>query len=142
MPNSPLENFALGVSGLTALGIGTAILANPPAFFTAYGIEVGEDASLLSELRAPAAGLAAFGAVMLMGIWRPSLALVSRITALTVFLAFPAGRVVGMIADGLPSDAVLGALAFELIVAVICIVAFRRHFVRREAHVPRICVER
>ena len=121
-----LEKVALCVSGLTAVGIGVAILAAPHTFFASYGITVGDGPSLLSELRAPAAGLAAFGVLMLLGIWRTAMTPMSKVVALIVFLAFPAGRLIGLIVDGLPSGPIIGALVFELAVAALCIVAFSR----------------
>ena len=121
-----LEKIAVGVAGLTAVGIGGVILAAPHAFFASYGITIGDDASLLSELRAPAAGLAAFGVLMLMGIWHTSVTPLSKAAAITIFLAFPAGRLIGLVVDGLPSGAIIGALVFELAVAALCILAFRR----------------
>lgn len=129
-----LEKIALGVSGLTAVGIGVFILAAPHAFFASYGITLGDDASLLSELRAPAAGLAVLGLLMLMGIWRTAMAPVSRAAAMTVFLAFPAGRLVGLVVDGLPSGPIIGALVFELSIAALCFVAFRRSAEPARAH--------
>lgn len=126
MPLTALEKAALGVSGLTAVVIGASILAAPQAFYAGYGIALGGNASLLSELRAPAAGLAVFGVLMMMGIWRTGMAPVSKAAALTVFLAFPAGRLVGLVIDGLPSGGIIGALVFELIVAMFCVVAFSR----------------
>ncbi|SNT27236.1 DUF4345 domain-containing protein [Tropicimonas sediminicola] len=120
-----LEKAALGISGVTALAIGGCILAAPHVFYASYGIALGSDASLLSELRAPAAGLAAFGALMLAGIVRGTLSRVSMIVALTVFLAFPAGRLFGIVADGMPSGGILGALVVELAIAALCLVAFR-----------------
>ena len=121
-----LEKVALCVSGLTAVGIGVAILAAPHTFFASYGITVGDGPSLLSELRAPAAGLAAFGVLMLLGIWRTAMTHMSKVVALIVFLAFPAGRLIGLIVDGLPSGPIIGALVFELAVAALCIMAFSR----------------
>jgi len=50
----------------------------------------------------------------------------SKDVALIVFLAFPAGRLIGLIVDGLPSGPIIGALVFELAVAALCIVAFSR----------------
>lgn len=134
-----LEKTALGVSGLTAVGIGVLILTSPHAFYAGYGIALGDDASLVSELRAPAAGLATFGVLMLAGIRRASMAPVSKTVALAVFLAFPAGRLVGLAADGPPSRAILGALVFELAVAALCIVAFMRgsRRARPEIHTTR-----
>lgn len=121
-----LEKIALGLSGLTALTIGAFILFAPHAFYASYGIPLGEDASLLSELRAPGAGLAGFGLLMLRGIWRHTGLPVAMAAALTVFIAFPAGRLVGLAMDGMPSSGVTGALVVELILAALCLAAFRR----------------
>ncbi len=121
-----IEKITLGISGITAFGIGAVILAAPRTFYASYGITLGDDASLLSELRAPAAGLAAFGAIMLAGLVRSAFSQVSVVAALTVFLSFPAGRLVGLLADGMPSGSVLGALAFEMAIAALCVVVFRR----------------
>lgn len=120
------EKIALGLSGLTALTIGASILFAPHAFYASYGITLGEDASLLSELRAPGAGLAGFGLLMLLGIWRHAVLPVGMAVALTVFIAFPAGRLVGLAVDGMPSGNVIGALVAELIIAALCLAAFRR----------------
>jgi hypothetical protein len=119
------EKTALSISGVTALGIGAFILSAPHAFYAGYGITLGDDASLLSELRAPAAGLAGLGILMLAGIVRHAWAPLSIAAALTVFLAFPAGRLVGLVVDGMPSAGILGALIVELAIAALCLVTFR-----------------
>ena len=120
------EKIALGLSGITALTIGAFILFAPHAFYASYDITLGEDANLLSELRAPGAGLAAFGLLMLLGIRRHAILPISTAAALTVFIAFPVGRLVGLAADGMPSGNVIGALVVELIIAALCLAAFRR----------------
>lgn len=125
------EKIALGLSGLTALTIGASILFVPHAFYASYGIRLGDDANLLSELRAPGAGLAGFGLLMLLGIWRQAALPVSLAATLTVFIAFPVGRLVGLIADGMPSGNVIGALVVELILAALCLAAFRRRLWQR-----------
>lgn len=121
-----IQKIALGVAGMTSIGIGAFIMTAPLAFYASYGIALGQDPSLLSELRAPGAGLAAFGVVILAGIIRPALRYTSVVAALTVFLAFPAGRVLGLLADGIPSGGILGALGLELAIAALCLFAFRR----------------
>lgn len=120
-----LQKIALGVAGFTALGIGTLIVIAPHAFYASYGILLDPDPSLLSELRAPGAGLAAFGAVMLAGIVRSTLQQAAVVAALTVYLAFPAGRVLGLVTDGIPSSGIMGALVLELGIAALCLFAFR-----------------
>ena len=120
------QKLALGLAGVTASGIGAFILIAPHAFYASYGISLGTDPSLLSELRAPAAGLLALGALMLAGLLRPAWTQSAVIAALIVFFAFPAGRVIGLIVDGLPSGSVLGALIAEVVIAGMLFAAFGR----------------
>lgn len=134
MTSIRLEKLALGVAGLTALGIGGMITLAPHAFYASYGIALGDNPSLLSELRAPGAGLAALGILMLVGIWRASVAQMAMAAALVVFLAFPAGRVVGLAMDGMPSLGILAALALEIAIAAFCLFAFRRRLTVGAAH--------
>lgn len=136
MKPTVFEKTALGLSGLTALVIGAFILSAPSAFYAGYGITLDGDASLLSELRAPGAGLAGMGALMLLGLVRQTILPVSVAVALTVFVAFPAGRIVGLAVDGMPSTGIIGALAVELVVAVLCLAAFRRRLWRQMSALP------
>ena len=130
MTTTKFQKITLGIAGVTAFGIGGFILASPHAFYASYGIALGTDPSMLSELRAPAANLAALGAVILAGVVRPAWARVSTAIAVTVFLAFPAGRLLSLIVDGMPSGSVLGALAIEVVIGILCVAAFWRRPVR------------
>ncbi len=118
------QKITLGIGGVTALAIGTFITLAPHAFYASYGITLGQDPNLLNELRAPGAGLAVFGALMLAGIVRAAMAPIALAVALTVFFAFPVGRIVGIVMDGMPSSSVIGALAFEIIIAALLLAAF------------------
>ena len=93
-------------------------------FYASYGISLGTEASLLSELRAPGAGLAASGVIMLLGIANHRFATIAIVAALTVFLAFPAGRLISLAIDGMPSEGILAALIFELVIGALCLLAF------------------
>ncbi len=126
MSLSRFEKISLGIAGVTATGIGSFIMVAPNAFYASYGILLGDNPSLLSELRAPAAGLLTLGILMLTGIWRSKMAQLAVASALIVFLAFPAGRLIGLAIDGMPSGGIIGALMLEFAIAILCIVAFRR----------------
>lgn len=119
------QKITLGISGLSALAIGTFITLAPHAFYASYGITLGQDPNLLNELRAPGAGLAVFGALMLVGIVRAAMAPIALAVALTVFLAFPVGRIVGIVLDGMPSGSVIGALVIEVVIAALLLAAFK-----------------
>lgn len=103
----------------------------PHAFYASYGIALGENPSLLSELRSLAAGLTTLGILMLLGIWRSAWAQLAVAATFIVFLAFPAGRFIGFAVDGMPSSGIIGALLFEIAIAVLCLFAFRRRLVSR-----------
>ena len=135
MSSTRLEKTALAVSGGTAITVGALILATPHAFFASYGITLEANASLLSELRAPAAGLAVCGVVMLIGIWRARVTPLSKSLALIVFLAFPAGRVLGLVVDVRPSEPIIAALIFEIVVAALCCIAFGRSMFSAEPQI-------
>ncbi len=126
MTLTKLEKITLWISGLTAVGIGGMITLAPHSFYASYGIVIGEDPSLLSELRAPGAGLATLGIMMLLGIWRSALAQLAVAATLIVFLAFPAGRLIGLALDGMPSVGIVGALVLEVAIAALCVFAFRK----------------
>ena len=124
------QKIALSIAGITAFAIGAFILFAPHAFYANYGIALGQDPNLLSELRAPGAGLTVLGAIMLSGLVRAEWAPVAFVAALTVYLAFPVGRVISLAVDGMPSGSVLGAFAIEVVIAGLCVAAL----VRRRAH--------
>ncbi|SFN49460.1 protein of unknown function [Roseovarius lutimaris] len=125
MTLSIFQKFALGIAGVTALSIGGFILVAPHAFYADYGIALDRDPSLLSELRAPGAGLATLGAIMLAGSARAACARVALVAVLTVYVAFPIGRLISLAIDGMPSASVIGALGIEIAIATLCLVAFR-----------------
>jgi len=119
------QKVTLGMGGVTALAIGTKITLAPHAFYASNGIALEQDPNLLNELRAPGAGLAVFGALMLAGVIRAAMATIALAVALTVYLAFPVGRIVGIVMDGMPSGSVIGALVIEIIIAGLLLAAFK-----------------
>ena len=73
---------------------------------------------------------------MLLGLWRRAMIPISMTAALAVFLSFPAGRLVGLVLDGLPTGSVIGAFLVEVAVAALCLVAFRRRLWQPSPGVP------
>lgn len=126
MTFSFFQKSTLAIAGITAFGIGLTILTAPHAFYSSYGITLAGDVNLLSELRAPAAGLTTLGAIMLIGIWREAWRDTAIVATFTVFFAFPVGRIVGIIVDGVPAGGIVAALGLELAIAALCLAAFGR----------------
>jgi hypothetical protein len=121
---SKFQKIILGFSGFIAFIIGLFITLAPLAFYAGYGIALDNGPNLLSELRGPGANLAALGAVVMAGLFIKSLEKTSITIALIIFVAFPVGRVISIVVDGIPSESVLAALAIEIIMGALLLIAF------------------
>lgn len=128
---SLFRKLVLAAAGLSGLGIGLAIAFAPHAFYSGYGVALGGDPTLLSELRAPGANLAMLGAVIFAGVLRPSMTPLSAGLGAAVFLAFAFGRGVGIVLDGWPGSGILAALIIELVLGGLCLLAQPRRSDRR-----------
>lgn len=98
----------------------------PHFFYAANGIALGEDPSLLSEVRASGGLLAGSGLLILLGAVRVSLRGLATTLVVLVYGSFGLSRLLGLTLDGLPSSGVIGAIAIELIVAAIGLVVLYR----------------
>ncbi|MDF1702524.1 MAG: DUF4345 domain-containing protein [Planctomycetota bacterium] len=126
MQPSKTLRVLLVLSGLMAVVIGASILVAPGAFHASYGTELGSDANLLSEIRAPGGALMVLGLLMGLGAFVPRLTYASTVIAAAVYLAYGASRLVSIGLDGMPVDALLGATAIEFVVGSACLVALVR----------------
>ena len=124
MKNS-LTIIFLSLSGLLLLAIGGAILFMPQAFYAYDGILLGNDPSLLSEIRASGGLLTGSSFVLLLGAVRSSLR--SRAVALSVIVygSFGLARLLGLAIDGAPSDNLLMAISIELVLASLGLLLLR-----------------
>ncbi|WP_298432572.1 DUF4345 domain-containing protein [uncultured Jannaschia sp.] len=127
------QTLALGTAGIVATAIGAALTMAPAAFLAGSGIVVGPDPALLSELRAPGAGLAVLGLVMLSGLRDAAMRPTALVAAAIVYVGYPLGRLVGIAIDGLPPAEILAALTAEIAIALWLALAFLPRRTRRVA---------
>ena len=111
------------VSGFVAVAIAATILFAPDAFYAGYGIEIGDNANLANELKAPAGALLVAGLLMFAGVFRAQFAVVSLTTAAVVYLSYGLARVISMVIDGLPNSSLVGAAGVELFVGAVCLLS-------------------
>jgi hypothetical protein len=112
--------LTLGIAGALALGIGAAIAAVPVAFHGFNGLQLPPNADLMSELRAPGAALAVLGALILAGAFYSAWTRASALLGAILFLAYGAGRLIGLTLDGPPSDGLIAAMVLELVFGILC----------------------
>lgn len=117
--NNRFTLIFLFLSGLLLLGIGSAILLVPHAFHASNGIVLGDDPSLLSEVRAPGGLLTASSILILFGTFRRSFRPQAMALAILVYGSFGLARLLGLVLDGMPSIGLVASTAIELIVAAI-----------------------
>jgi hypothetical protein len=126
-PMTPVQKLALGVAGITSLGIGAFILAAPTRLLRKLRDRARarpQPAERVARPRRRACRLRRRHA----GRHRPPGAAAGRRRGRADRLPrLPGGRVLGLAIDGMPSGGILGALVLELAIAGFCLFAFRRN---------------
>lgn len=126
MNRSIVSQLLLVVSGVVAVSIGGSILVVPEAFYAYSGITLAQDASLMSEIRAPGGALLGSGLLMLLGVFVPSFAAASLSIGATIYLGYGASRLLSMTVDGLPDSGLVAASCVELTIGGFCCLALLR----------------
>lgn len=114
----------LGGSGLLLLGIGSAVLFDPGSFAASNGIVLPDNASLLSEVRAPGGMLISSGALIVFCAIRAAYLRVGYAVSALVYCSYGAARIVGILSDGMPSASLTQAMVVELLVGSLCLAVF------------------
>jgi len=125
MKNTIWVKLVLALSGVIGVGIGLSALFWPRAFYASSGTILGDDISLMSEIRAPAMVLVLFGLVMLAAVAIPKIREVALWAAALMYLSYGMGRVVSVALDGVPHVNILAALGLELVIGLLCIYVLR-----------------
>ena len=119
--NPYTTRLVLLLSGLIAVAIAGTILTAPDAFYAGYGIQVGGNATLANELKAPAGALLVAGLLMFAGVFRSKFIVASLITATIVYLSYGMGRVLSIAIDGLPHSGMISAAGIEIVIGTVCL---------------------
>jgi len=115
------------VSGIILIGIGMALLFTPHSFAASNGIVLDNDASLLSEVRAPGGLLLISGVIVLVGAIRHHLLQTSLALAALIYGSYGLSRLWSMVSDGLPSSTLTQAAVLELILGALSLAALLTH---------------
>lgn len=113
-------------SGLIATGIAATILAAPDPFYAGFGIDVGSNASLANELKAPAGTLLVAGLLMLVGVVKPRYAVTSLAVGSVIYLSYGLTRLLSIAVDGFPHGALVSAAMLELALGAVCLMGLVR----------------
>ncbi|UZN04617.1 DUF4345 family protein [Cellulomonas sp. S1-8] len=125
-PPTPARRVLLVVTGAVALLVGAGVALVPAAVHAASGGTAVPDVVAHSDLRGAGVLLAVVGVLLLVaGVRGRHVDAALRLGA-AAYLAYAAGRVLGIVLDGHPGTGVLVAGAVELVLGAACAVALRR----------------
>jgi hypothetical protein len=124
--SSAIVRTILFVAGFAGASIGGLMLTMPVEFHGTAGIMLGEDISLMNELRATGGGVLVTGLFVMAGAFRTALAFASAAVATLVYLANGFGRLYSMSLDGPPSDVLVAVASAEIAMGLVCAYALKR----------------
>ncbi len=116
-----IQTVLLLVSGALLILVGTSIIVSPTDFYASNNIELGGNASLLNELKAPAGFLLAAGLFMIIAIFVRSKSQVALRLAALIYLSYAVTRSVSMVFDGVPASGLIMATAIEATIGLTCL---------------------
>jgi len=127
MKNSKVLKTILFISGLIAVGVGGGILFMPVAFHATTGIDLGANASLLSEVRAPGGALLTSGILIMLGAFIKKLTFTATLVSALFYLSYGLSRILSMLLDGMPADELVQATILEMIIGLLCLFALVKY---------------
>lgn len=114
--NTHASTVGLGMSGALLLYIGASILLGPLAYQADMGVVLPRDPTLLSDLRAMGGSLLGAGLLLVVGARWAALRAAAAVAGATLYLSYGLSRVLSVVVDGPPADALLIAAGIELAV--------------------------
>ena len=124
---SRLFRTILIVLALTLVAFGAWRLVDPVGFYVFSGLELPDDAGLLSEVRGAGGVILASGLLVGLGASRRAWSRTSVMLAAVVFLSLGLGRLLGFALDGSPGADVIQGMAIELALGGLALFAFFKY---------------
>lgn len=125
--NNIKTKILLITSGLILLSVGLSILFLPHAFYQSNGTILGNEPSLLSEIRAGGGMLLVSGILVIIDTFRKSLHRQALALSALVFLAYGVARLASMVMDGIPSTSLVISTGIELLVGTLCLIVLLKN---------------
>ena len=117
---SKFLKLTLIVSGIIGLYIGVEILFFPISFYATSGIELGDNVSLLNEIRAPGGALLLCSVLIILGAFVPKLTFTSILLTTLLYLSYGLSRIVSMAVDGRPAEILVYVAVLEIVIGLFC----------------------
>jgi hypothetical protein len=126
MHGSRVLKANLMVSGAILLAIGCTLLIAPAVMHAANGVDLGNNPSLLSEVRAPGGLLFALGTLVFAGVFVSRLRYPATLIAAVVYVAYGLSRLLSMAIDGMPATGLVIAAGLEIMIGAVNVLLLTR----------------
>lgn len=124
-----VNRLALVLSGLILVGAGCTMLLAPEVLHSKNGVTLGNDPSLLSEIRAPGGFLFLAGLTIAASAAQDRFVLMGLGLAALVYSSFGVARVYSIFVDGFPAQSLVLVTGLELgvgtLAAILSVYNFR-----------------
>ena len=127
MKKSKALKVFLIISGLLLTLIGGATLFMPEAIKEASGVDLNGNISVLNDIRASAALILSLAVLVLSGAFVSKLTYTSSLISVLLFLSLGVGRIISIIADGMPVDGMVKATGLEIVLGLVGAFLFFKH---------------
>jgi hypothetical protein len=127
MKKSKILKSIIIITGLIGVYVGIEILFMPVSFYASSGIHLGENISLLNEIRAPGGALLASGVLIILGAFWEKLEFTSIVLAALLYLSYGLSRMYSMAVDGAPAEILVYVAIAEIFVGFACAVALFKY---------------
>jgi len=112
------------VLGLALVFFGGWRLLDPFGFYVFSGLELPDDAGLLSEVRGAGGIILISGLIVGLGAFRYARSRTAVVLAAAVFLSLAVARLLGIVLDGSPGSGVLMGMTIELVLGILALFAY------------------
>lgn len=127
MKNSKVLKVYLFISGalLTFIGLNMAFMA--VSFKEGSGIDVVGNINVLNDIRATGVLYMVLGIVMILGVFKQKLTFTASLFSPLIYLAVGTGRVISILQDGTPVDALMKATIVEFVIGAVGVFMFLKY---------------
>lgn len=117
----------LVLAGLSGFSVGVGLLFFPLPFEASAGIDLGTDASLLSEIRGAGGPLLLSGILIVYGAFKSSFTRFALLLSTVLYLSYGVSRVYGFAVDGMPNQSFVIVTVVEIVFGMISWVFYYRN---------------
>jgi len=121
-----LKGILILLGGMLTI-MGMWRLIDPISFFEMSGLVLIDNAGLLNEARGAGGAIVGFGLLILLGAFKKKLTFTSTLVAIVLFLGYGIARVISLVLDGNPGEALYKGIIGEFVMGSLALFALIKY---------------